>query len=264
MDSSRLVEFEEAMAALGVRAGALAAAQRRTLDEQGYLVLPGAVATKDLERLRSAFDRACDLEGIPPRGTRHPTRLIDGDAAFVGFLIFPALLAAVQHVLGRPFLAGAVAGRDPMPGFGQQGLHTDGIDPGPSTPFQIVTALGLLDDFTQDNGATRLVPGSHRWRRPPPKSLTVPASRHPDQVVMTAPAGSVLVFNGYLWHSGTCNRSGDHRRVTQCSFVGREQRRPGATQPLQLDLPPATCFLLGFDPGGSPRPTGVGPASDHR
>jgi len=216
-----VLKTEEDLASLGVTAETLTVAQRRALDERGYLVLPGAVGANDLERLRSTFDRACDVEGIPPRGTRHPRGLLDGDAAFAGFVTFPALLAAVQHVLGRPFLAGAVVGRDPLPGFGQQGLHIDGVESGPSTPFQIVTALGLLDEFTADNGATRLVPGSHRWRRSPPKSFTDPASRHPDQVVVTAPAGSVLVFNGHLWHGGTCNRSGEHRRVTQCSFVGQ-------------------------------------------
>jgi ectoine hydroxylase-related dioxygenase (phytanoyl-CoA dioxygenase family) len=108
-----------------------------------------------------------------------------------------------------------------LPGFGQQGLHMDCVDSGPSTPFQVVTAFGLIDDFTPDNGATRLVPGSHRARRAPPKSFADPASRHPDQVVVTAPAGSVLVFNGHIWHGGTCNRTGGvHRRAVQYAFGG--------------------------------------------
>ena len=56
----------------------------------------------------------------------------------------------------------------------------------------------------------------------PSRSLANPASFHPDQIVVTAPAGSVLVFNGHLWHAGTCNRSNGHRRVLQCSFHGGE------------------------------------------
>lgn len=207
----------EGLTALGVTERSLSEAQRRDLDEVGYLILPGVIGAGEIGRLRSAFDRACEAEGIPPRGTRHPTSLLECDPGFARFLTHPALLAAVLHVLGRPFRSG-LGGRDPMPGFGQQGLHADCVDPGPSSPYLSVTALGMIDDFTTDNGSTRVVPGSHRFRRPPPKSFADPASRHPDQVVVAATAGSVLVFNGHLWHGGTCNRGTGHRRAVQCSF----------------------------------------------
>jgi ectoine hydroxylase-related dioxygenase (phytanoyl-CoA dioxygenase family) len=148
--------------------------------------------------------------------------LLDEDVGFVPFTTHPSVLAAVRHMLGRSFRLASAAGRDPMPGHGAQGLHIDCVDPGPPSPFQAVTALGLLDEFTLENGATRLVPGSHRFRRPPPKSFSGPASRHPDQVILVASAGSVLVFNGHLWHSGTWNRTRSHRRVLQCGFLGGE------------------------------------------
>jgi Phytanoyl-CoA dioxygenase (PhyH) len=230
MDSSCLFNPEEALASLVVTVETLTVAQRQALDDCGYLVLPPAVDAGELETLPSAFDRACAAEGVPESGTRHPKTLLDCHAAFVDFLIDPGLLAAVLHVLGRPFFVGQIAGRDPLPGYGQQGLHIDCVDPGPATPFQVVTALGLLDAFTPDNGATRLVPGSHRARRPPPKSFADPASRHPEQVVITAPPGSLLVFNGHLWHAGTRNCSRGHRRAVQCSF-GRGDRPSGPASP---------------------------------
>jgi hypothetical protein len=245
MDSSFVLTAEDDLASLGVTAQTLTAAQRRALDERGYLILPGPVGAKDLGRLRSAFDCACDAEGVPRNGTRHPARLIDCDAAFAGFLTHPAVLAAVVHVLGRPFVAGSVAGRDPLPGYGQQGLHVDCGKMESSVPFHVVTVLGLLDDFTPDNGATRLVPGSHHARRPIPKSFTAPTGRHPDQIVVTAPAGSVLVFNGHVWHGGTLNRSGGHRRVTHCAFLGREHPLFGAAGP--PGLAPVTRLLRGAD-----------------
>ncbi len=207
----------QGLASLGVNDRTLSESQRWALDEAGYLILPGVIDAGSVPRLREAFDRACDAEGIPPRGTRHPRDLLAHDPGFARFLTHPALLASALHVLGRPFRAG-MAGRDPMPGFGQQGLHIDGVDRGPSTPYLAVTALGMIDDFAPDNGSTRVVPGSHLFRRPPPKPFADPASRHPDQIVVTAPAGSVLVFNAHLWHGGTHNRSTGHRRSVQCSF----------------------------------------------
>lgn len=220
MDSKITLMTDDALASLGVTARTLTPKQRLELDERGYLILPGLMGLPDLERLRAAFDCACEREGIPPSGTRHPRGLVEVDPSFARYQTHPALLAAVRHVLGGSFLVVGAVGRDPLPGFGQQGLHVDCVDAGPSTPYQTVTALGLIDDFTDDNGATRLVPGTHRLRRPPPKSFADPASRHPDQVVVTAPAGSVLVFNGHLWHGGTANRSRGHRRAVQCSFRG--------------------------------------------
>jgi ectoine hydroxylase-related dioxygenase (phytanoyl-CoA dioxygenase family) len=218
---------DEALTSLGVSSKSLTQAQRTALDDRGYLVIPEIAAESRLERSRSAFDHACDQQQIPAGGTRHPIGLLDDEPSFLGLVTHASVLAAVRHVLRRPFHFPGVAGRDPMPGHGAQGLHIDLVDPGPASPFQAVTALVLLDDFTTENGATRLVPGSHRFRRPPPKSFSGPACRHPDQIIIEAPAGSVLVFNAHLWHSGTLNRTRSHRRVLQCSFPGRVVAREG-------------------------------------
>ena len=85
----------------------------------------------------------------------------------------------------------------------------------------MATALWLLDDFTADNGATRVVPGSHR-KGAVPKSFADPERHHPDETIVIACAGSVLVINGHLWHSGTRNRARGPRRVVQCVFVASE------------------------------------------
>jgi len=82
-----------------------------------------------------------------------------------------------------------------------------------------VTALWMIDAFTDDNGATRVVPGSHRLTRPPPPSFAQPLARHPDERVITGAAGTVLVFNGHLWHSGRRNTSAGPRRAGQMVIV---------------------------------------------
>jgi ectoine hydroxylase-related dioxygenase (phytanoyl-CoA dioxygenase family) len=119
----------------------------------------------------------------------------------------------------------------------------------PSEPFSIVMALWILDEFTRDNRPTRLVPESHLLTRPLPKTMQAPENHHPDEKVIVAQAGSVLVFNGHLWHSGTRNRANLPRRVLQIQFVARESIR--TTDPLRNvpeRLPPAAQHLLGFSP----------------
>jgi len=105
--------------------------------------------------------------------------------------------------------------------------------------------LWLLDGFTHDNGATRIVPGTHRGTRPIDKPLAKPGSRHPQQIQLQAPAGSVLVFNGHLWHSGMRNNSTSPRRTLQCSYVADEHRHVGQAVPDDFNgVSPALLRLL--------------------
>lgn len=234
----------------GVTGTSLAPREREALDRDGYIVLPGVIDPGWLERLRAAFESACQTDGNAPvvkdSGTRHINDLVNRDLVFEGVYTHPKLLAGVYHVLQCAFRLGQINGRDPLPGYGQQGLHADWVARAKGEPFRIVTTIWLLDDFTSENGATRVVPGTHHLLGQPPKSFADPASRHPDQRIIVAKAGSVLVFNGHLWHSGTANKSSCSRRVLQCSFVGRDEFRFGR---IIVDAPerlsPTARYILG-------------------
>ena len=65
----------------------------------------------------------------------------------------------------------------------------------------------MLDDFTLDNGPTRMVPGSHRWGTRPQDVLDDPLAPHRDEVLLTGTAGSIAVMNAHVWHGGTANTS---------------------------------------------------------
>ena len=233
MEAATINSIEEALASLGVTETTLSAREKQELDEQGYILLPGVIDAAWRAQLQTAF--AALVTG----------NLESTDVVFQRVYTYPKLLAAAYHVLGRPFRLSGVDGRDPRPGFGQQGLHTDSVPRAPGEPFRIVTSLWLLNDFTPENGATRVVPGTHLLTGKMPRAVGDPNSNHPNQVLIVAPAGAVLIFNGHLWHSGTRNRSSHSRRVLICKAEPRESARFVGNEPADSQrLAPAVRYLL--------------------
>ena len=233
MDTTTVNSIEEALASLGVTETTLSAREKQALDEQGYLLLRGVIDAAWREQLRAAF------EALVTGKLEHTAEV------FERVYTYPKLLAAAYHVLGRPFRLTGLGGRDPRPGFGQQGLHADTVPRAPGEPFHIVTSLWLLDDFTPENGATRVVPGTHLLTGKVPRAVGDPSASHPRQVLIVAPAGAVLIFNGHLWHSGTRNRSSGSRRVLICKAEPRESARFVGNEPANPQwLAPAVRYLL--------------------
>src|SRR5690606_35243367 len=102
--------------------------------------------------------------------------------------------------------------------------------PKPHPPV-VCNTMWALTDFTDENGATRLVPGSHRWPDPDPRQRyeTVPA---------TMRRGSVLVWHGSLWHGGGANRTAERRIGHACNdcagFIRQQENQ-------QLGIPRAVA-----------------------
>ena len=242
--------IEEALSCLNVTSSTLSSDEKRDLDERGYLVLPEIIDAAWLKQLRAAFEQVGKQQGqttgSQKSGTRQLKNLVNEGEVFKRIYTHPKLLAVAHRILEGPFSLFLLTGRDPLPGYGQQGLHADWVPRVAQKPYHIVTAICLLDDFTPENGATRLVPGTHRLPGQPPKAMADPAGRHPQQIIITARAGSVLIINGHLWHSGTRNNSKDFRRVLQCQFVRREGLRPDHLQYNSIEkFEPAVRFILG-------------------
>lgn len=138
------------------------------------------------------------------------------------------MLAAVYHIIGREFKVTSLNGRDALTGSGNQLLHADWGPRELNEPYHIVNSIWLLDPVTEANGATRLVPGTHRLAGCPADYLVDSEANYPGQILFEAPAGSVLVYNAHLWHGGTQNRTNLHRRVLHPAYIAREY-------PQQLD-----------------------------
>lgn len=242
--------IEQTLREFGVTESNLSMSEREALDREGYVIFRNIIDADWLDQLRAAFESACSKDSnstvIKETGTRHIDKLVTRGEVFERVYTHPLVLAGVWHVLQIPFRLAQMNGREPLPGYGQQGLHADWTSRAKGEPYRIVTAIWLLDDFTSENGATRVVPGTHRLLTQPPKSLADPASRHQEQIIIVAPAGSVLLFNGHLWHSGTRNQTNKRRRVLQCSFVGRDELRfPRIKEDSSEPLSGAARYILG-------------------
>jgi hypothetical protein len=196
---------------------ALASAQREALDREGFFLAPNALDGAWVERLHLAFAGA----PVQDNGTQHVaiSAATPDREAWLELARHPVFLAAASHVLVGAFRVGDPHGRNPLPGYGQQGLHADWMERTPSSPYIVVTAIWMLDDFTTANGATRIVPGTHLVPRAITKSLGQPLAHHPKERIVTGAAGSVLLLNGHVWHSGTKNESSAPRRAAQISCL---------------------------------------------
>lgn len=226
-----MTSFEETLHEAGVRPTTLAPREARALAEHGVLILSDLVEGRDLEALRDAHQRLFAGDGGGGRpGQEGAARNVPLNAweepALLPLFTHPRLLAAVHAVLKRPFRLFLLGGRNPGRGHGLQGLHQDGLPRRPGADASVVTALWALDDFTAENGATRVVPGSHLLALPLPKSVRQPGAHHPDEMPVLPEAGSVLVFDGHLWHAGGENRGGASRRSYQVQFVARDSVMP--------------------------------------
>ena len=95
------------------------------------------------------------------KGVRRLANLVSKGEVFDAVYLQPALLTAALHIFQGPFKLSSLNGHDPLPNV--QALHSDGGQPAtPEGPFRVVNSMWMLDDFTMDNGATRIIPGSHR------------------------------------------------------------------------------------------------------
>jgi ectoine hydroxylase-related dioxygenase (phytanoyl-CoA dioxygenase family) len=244
-----------ALAELGVTQDTLAEGTRERLDRDGYAVLPGVLSEEQLEAIRTRLaellvaegDRA-GLEVHQEAGTNRLADLVNKGPMFKPCFTDPRLLACVGHVLGE-FKLSSLNFREALPGQGNQALHADYGGPAPASGYQVCNSIWLLDDFTADNGATRVVPGSHRSDTVPRLAMPDPAAAHPDQVLLIAPAGTVVVINSHLWHGGTVNHTGRPRRALH-SYFARRDRGQQTDQKKYLrpetlaGLGPAARFIL--------------------
>jgi ectoine hydroxylase-related dioxygenase (phytanoyl-CoA dioxygenase family) len=187
--------------------------KQQQLDDQGYVVLedcmPGELLQGLRERIHALLAEEGDNAGREFLQEAHAHRLanlIDKGDVFARAIVLDEVIAYVRHVLGPDFKLSSLNARsaDPNSDVGQP-LHADMGAIADEKGFWVCNTVWMLDDFTVENGATRMIPGSHRWGKRPQEVLADPLAPHPDEILLTGRAGSVAVMNAHMWHGGTAN-----------------------------------------------------------
>ena len=195
------------------------------LNDIGFVVIPGSVKSNDLSQLARAYDSAVSLASsddikIGSSTTRVNDFVNRGEGEFDSIYIHQPLLEASSRVIGQPFKLSTMLARTLRPNSQASELHID-FKPDEKR-FPLVSFIFMVDEFRNDNGATRFVPGSHKWSAIP-NELTNDALADFENQTQTAcgQAGSIIIFNGSVWHGHSANITSTPRRSIQGAFIPR-------------------------------------------
>lgn len=233
---------------------------RRQLDELGYCLLPGLMEPALLNRLRQRVEELFAAEGEAAGaefktepGARRLANLVNKGDVFREIIAHAAVLPLIKHVLGESVKLSSLNARSANPHSDQpQPLHCDMGGLPDERGAWICNTVWMLDDFTEHNGALRVVAGSHRWNRLPQDALADPCADHPQQSVIVGPAGSVIVMNAHLWHGGMANRTSRPRTAVHAFYCRRDKpqqqyQKQLLDAELQASLPIELRELLALD-----------------
>ena len=227
------------------------------LEADGYAIVEGladkaALAALTAE-LRSQFD-ALDLESCGNRTRRIHSRVLADAPTLQQRMIDPVVTGVMDRLLGPNcvrYQLSSIQGIEVFPGAKDQSLHRDDDIfrlPHPHPVFE-VNVMWAVTDFTAENGATRVVPGSHLW----------PTGRKPDpgiEIAAAMPAGSLLLWLGSTWHGAGANRT-DRTRIGMYAGYSLGWLRQEETMYLALPpdavrpMPEALQRLVGYELKGT-------------
>ncbi|MGH9632549.1 MAG: phytanoyl-CoA dioxygenase family protein [Bryobacteraceae bacterium] len=205
--------------------------QTEELQQKGYIVLQAFMTPAILQELRDRVEQLYQEEGgnagaefRQEANTRRLANLVAKGRIFESLVHLPEIMAYVSSVLGPDFKLSSLNARsaNPQSDSGQP-LHADMGAIADEKGYWVCNTVWMLDDFTPRNGAIRVIPGSHRWRKLPQDVLEDLTAVHPDEILLTAPAGTVVVMNAHMWHGGTANRTDAPRRAVHGFYCRRDK-----------------------------------------
>jgi ectoine hydroxylase-related dioxygenase (phytanoyl-CoA dioxygenase family) len=229
-----------------------AAALLDQYDRDGYVVVERAagpdVVAAVADELRPWLGEGAhlgrnDFEGY---STNRVYALLAKAASVARLVEHPVVLALLDEVLSPNYLLSANLAINLLPGETAQSLHfDDSFYPLPRPrPALGVSAIWAIDDFTAANGATEVLPGSHRW------AAEKPSDEDPRIVPVEMPAGSVVILAGTLWHRGGANRTNKPRLAVTPQYceawLRQQEPQMIAVGRRAADYSPRVQALLGY------------------
>ena len=182
------------------------------IQDKGYCVVENFLATEEVERLRANFNESVPITEMRAIGTEtgrtwRAHNLLGKTRAADNVFLDSRLRAIVDGVIGKYNQVNVTTLFNTLPGETKQFLHQDdGLWPIPRPhPAFLCNALFAFDDFTKANGATHLVPYSHRWTKPVDQSI--------DSIQVEMSSGSVVFWEGGMWHAGGANTTENIERM---------------------------------------------------
>ena len=188
------------------------------VQENGYVILPDMISSAVIDDIRAesepflVFDGRTEFEGYK---TRRIYSVIEKTLACNPLVEHPLVMALLDQILMPNFLLSQLQVINVMPGEVRQPLHhDDGFYPiaRPRKSFG-AALIWALDDFTEQNGATMVYPGSHLWGAVSPNEIDVGK-----MVPAIMPAGSAVFFLGTTWHCAGANTSDKPRLAATTQY----------------------------------------------
>jgi len=200
------------------------------IDEHGFHVMPGVLGAEELAHVRQAFQAATDemtrrgLVVFDPRLDPNPhnirvNNLPDMDPVFVELLRHPRVLPIVHALNGKDALVSNFSANVALPGSASMNIHADQalVAPSPWNECWLFNAIWCLDHVRAENGGTLYIPGSHRYR----ERSDVPPKDQRQLRAFEAPAGSVIIMDGRLWHTSGVNVTRHEKRALLFALYSR-------------------------------------------
>jgi ectoine hydroxylase-related dioxygenase (phytanoyl-CoA dioxygenase family) len=248
--------------------GMVAAELRGQLQAEGFCIVEGVLQGEKLARARNGLDAAVERNrakgGIVHDGRLDPNaanirvyNLPAVDPVFIELLREPQAIALAEEVLGPNLLVSNFTANIALPGSGSMRLHSDQalVIPAPWHAPWAMNVIWCLDDVRAENGATRYLPGSHRYT----DFEELPADAEAKTVAFEAPAGSIIAMEGRLWHTSGANVTVAEQRRMMFAYYSTDFIRPQMNW--EAILPPAVKDSLD---GEGRALFGLGPAANTR
>jgi ectoine hydroxylase-related dioxygenase (phytanoyl-CoA dioxygenase family) len=228
--------------------------------DRGYVIIEDVLSPSDCDDYRQILEQ---FMAVSPAGrnvfegtsSHRLYALLAKSDRFADMIEHPLALAFAEHFLGESCLLSACLSINLHPGETVQPWHTDDGHISVPQPHDVfgISVFWALDDTTETNGATEVLPYSHQWESPDIVGRLEDEhfeqrsalSEHPeagiDRVKATMKAGSLMIMRSDVWHRGGANQTNEDRLIVTPQYCA------GWARPLEtmlLAVPPETVARL--------------------